>query len=607
MFFISLFISFSNLVISVLAFLFLSFFQAQAQTLEFQSSINEPEIALNESLILNLEFQSNSKLSKTLNIDIPDIFNLKNFTFLNESQSHKSSLSIINGKRKFVQSIIKSYYLQPKALGVFTIQPMKVTAGQQTFHTPSYKIKVSADKKPRAPQNPFSFPGFSGPFPPSILDFPNPFNKDFFNQPQGNFKFLLDLRKKKLYKSEALKADWLLLFTSKMPRYELAPIPPPKGFWKEEIKNIKPITGSKAIGDTLYRKQPVSRLWLFPLKTGELKIPSHSVHIFSGFSFQGQKLSSPERSVQVMDIPIQGRDLSFTGAVGSFQVDFSIPKKDLNLNEPFSFKITFKGSGHPRFIQLPYLNFGSNFQAYDPIQKSNFSPEGVGTKEFEFLIVPKKEDSLTFPSITLSSFDPKKEKYVYHKSPDFKLFIKKDSNSNPSQPSQAFFDAPVKKENLSQSHFSKLIWPSFLNYKTMLFSFYVCFFFFFFIFLFRIRKKVFLNKSQSLNKKINNKIKNIEQKLNQITWQKACIEMIHLLKFILDAFQTENSSSHWRQALDNLPPSLNKKYAKELNSLFKDLEQLSFSSQRNENQALQTAKTLLKKIKNLRKKLSSHL
>ena len=590
-------------LIFLLSFL-LSSLAFSTQALEFQSYVNKTEVALNETLVLSLEFQSSDKMPRGLNVEIPALFNLKDFTFLNESQSQKSSLSIINGKREFVQSLIKNYRLQPKALGRFTIAPMTVKVGAQTFQTSAFEIQVLANKKPSPSQSPF--PGFSiNPFnlPHSVFDFP-----DSFKKTQGDFKFVLDLNKKTLYKSEALKADWLLLSTSKVPRYQSGPVLPPKGFWKEEVKNINSSVGTKVIKDTLYRTQPVSRLWLFPLKTGSLKVSAHSIQIFSGFSFQSQILSSPERTIQVKDLPLQGRDLNFTGAVGSFQVDFSMPRKeDLSLNEPFSFKISFKGSGHPRFIQLPYLALGSDFQTYEPVQKSSFSPDGLGSKEFEILIVPKKEGSLTFPSITLSTFNPKTEKYVSHKSPSYELFIKKDPNSKNRDSSQSFFETPLKQETESQSDFSSFLWPNFLNYTKILLFFKIFFSLFFLVFLFLLGKKLFRNKKQSFHKKISHKIKEIEKKINQSLWQEACIDMLDFLKFILDAFQTEGSSSHWRQALEKLPPSLNTKYAKELEAFFKELEQLSFSSKKSEAKALQDTKQLFKKIKVLTKELSSQL
>ena len=596
-FYLFFFISLVSFLLSPLAVSF------SAQALEFQSYVDKTEVGLNEPFTLSLEFQSSEDSVHDLNIEASDIFNLKDFTFLNQSQSQKSSLSIINGKREFVQALIKSYRLQPKALGVFTIAPIKVTAGKQVFQTSAFEIKVLANKKLSPQTNPFSV--FPNPFkfPPSGFDFP-----DLFKQVKGDFKLVLELSKKILYKSEPLKADWLLLSTSKMPRYESGPVPPPKGFWKEEVKNIKPLVDSKAIGDTLYRKQTIGRLWLFPLKTGELKVSSHSIEVFSGFSLQNQVLSTPERSVQVKELPLRGRDLSFTGAVGSFQVDFSIPRRDLTLNEPFFFKIAFKGSGHPRFIQLPYLALGADFKAYEPVQKSSFSSEGIGAKEFEILITPKKEGALIFPEITLSTFDPKAKKYIYHKSPEFKLSVKKDFSSVSGQSSQTFFDTASKKENSSQSDFSSFSWSSFLSSKILLNFFKLLVLIFCFSILFIAGKKIFLKKSHSLNKKIKNKIKEIEKKLNQsATWQSACIEMIHLLKFILDSFQAGSPSSHWRQTLENLPPSLNTKYAEELEPLFKELEQLSFSPQKKDAKAFQQSKALFKKIKAFRKEISSQL
>ena len=127
-------------------------------------------------------------------------------------------------------------------------------------------------------------------------------------------------------------------------------------------------------------------------------------------------LSSPKYTVRVKPLPLQGRDASFTGAVGDFKVDFILNESQVSLDQPFSLKIIFRGLGHPRFIRLPTISFPSSVQTYEPVEKSNFE-KGVGTKEYEILILPKKEGELVIPSISLSTFDPTTGQYVLHKKP----------------------------------------------------------------------------------------------------------------------------------------------------------------------------------------------
>ena len=571
--------------------------------LEFSSFVDKTELGLNEAFHLNLQFQSDKSLPDKISAGA--VSNLKDFYFLSESLSKQRSISIINGQRIYIKSVVKSYRLQPKALGIFKIPSIQVRADGQTFQTDPFEIKVLANKKPGpAPKNPFSFPGFSAPFdfPSSLFDFPAP-----LKGMRGDIKLNLELSKNKAYRSELVRADWFLLYTAKVPRYELSPSLPHQGFWKEEINRRKALTGTIGIGDTLYRKTSIKSLWLFPLKTGKLKIEPYSIQVFSGFSFQNQILSTKTKAIQVRELPLEGKDSSFTGAVGDFTVDFILPKKELTLNQPFSFKIRFKGAGHPRFIHLPSLSFPSYLQVYDPVQKSNFTDSGIAGKEFEILLVPKKEGFFTFPSFTLSSFDPQKEKYVSHKSPVFYLFVKRDPNIAPDSKSQNFFKPVGKEKDISLQELSLLNWPSFINYKNLksFFIFYFLFCFAIFLIL-AVKKTFFSNKKKSINKQVNNKIRKIEKLLNKKDWQSAGIEMIQLNALILSSVQVKESSSHWRQMLRDMPFSLNKKYAKEFEYLFTTLEKLSFSYQNQpEQQVLSQAENLFEKTKFLTQKILS--
>ena len=578
------------------------FSSAIASTLKFKSYVNKTEVGLNETFVLNLEIQSPS-LKSNLHIEAPEIYQLKDFVFLHDFNKKSRSISIVFGKMESKNTIVKSYQLKAKAIGVFKIPSMNIKVGNQTFQSSVFEIKVTANKKAKPSGQQNIFPGFSFNNPSMNIDFPAT-----FRGLEGDFKLLVELSKKTVYKSEPLRVDWLFLSTSRIPQYQTHPILDLKGFWKEEVKNLRRFVGTQAIKDILYKKQTVNRLWLFPLKSGELKIPVHSIEFLSFFNQPLKVLSSLEKTIQVKELPFRGRDLSFTGAVGSFELDFSFPKRDFNVNEPFSFKVTFKGSGHPRFIQLPYLALGSEFQAYDPVQKSSFSPEGIGTKEFEVLIVPKKEGSVVFPSLTLSTFDPQTEKYVMHTSPEYKIFVNKPKQANSS--SKTFFDTSLKETNSSQLEVSEFFLARFFNYKNLFLFLKMCLVLLCFVILYLLNKKGVFKRKPSLNQQINARVKVIEHKLKQktrVNYQTACIEMIDLLKFILDQFQTKSDSSHWRQSLKNLPPSLNKKHSKNLETLFKELEALSFSSQKNSTKIFQQSQALFKKVKVFKKDISKWL
>ena len=270
---------------------FILFWPFLAQAFEFKSFVDKTEVGLNETFVLALQFESESSLPAQ--VSAPELFSLKDFHFLNESSSQRSSVQIINGKMSKTNTLLKTYRLQAKAVGFFKIPALTVQADGKTFQTQSVVIKVVKDRPSAPSQAPLSIPSF--PF-----NIPDPFNfphSVFDNLPdllsgqeKASAKLKLELSKNSVYKSESLKADWFILSSSHAVRFNLLRIPDLKGFWKEKQPIQNPAIGSEVVGKTLYRKQLIDSLWLFPLKAGELELDVYSVQL-SGF-FSGDRIIS---------------------------------------------------------------------------------------------------------------------------------------------------------------------------------------------------------------------------------------------------------------------------------------------------------------------------
>ena len=579
------------------------------QALEFKSFVDKTEVGLNETFVLNLHFESDSSLPKQ--VSAPELFQLKDFHFLDESSSQQSSIQIINGKISKTSALLKSYRLQPKAIGFLKIPALNVRAGGKTFQTQTIVIKVVKNRPSAPSQAPKPAPGF--PFNmPDPFNFPNSVFKGlpdmFSNKEKGSAKLKLELSSNSVYKSERLRANWFVLSSSSSVRFDLFRVPELKGFWKEKIKIKNPFIGSEIIGKTLYRKQLIDGLWLFPLRSGELELDSYSIKLFSFFR-DSQVVSVPVRKITVKDLPSDGLDETWTGAVGDFTVKYLIKENAGAVNEPLSLKITFEGSGHSRFIDLPQIPFPSSVETYPPVQKSQFSDKGIGTKEFEILIVPKQEGQLIIPSFSLSTFNPKTNQYVSHKSQEFLISIKQGGANN--NLGESFLntadDNKFETDLLNKFPLERAYWPSFINYKNLI-RFFTALFCFILLSLTAVfLKKIISGRKKSLKEKVNDKFLTIQTLLDKKDWQTACINMIQLGTYVLSSFQIQDSLSDWRQALKVLAPSLNEKYSAEFEELFKKLESLSFSPHSKSSYlALKQAKELFKQSKTLINKFLTH-
>ena len=579
------------------------------QALEFESFVDKTEVGLNETFVLNLQFKSERSPPKQ--VSVPELSQLKDFYFLNESSSHQSSIQIVNGQMSKTNVLLKIYRLQPKAIGFFKIPALSVQADRKIFKTQSIAIKVTKERASPSNQPPPSALNF--PFNiPDPFNFPNSVFKglpDLFSGPEkGSAKLKLELSKNFVYKSERIKADWFLLSSSSSIHFDLSRVPVLKGFWKQKLKTQKRFIGSEVVGKTLYKKQLIDSLWLFPLREEELELDSYSIRL-SSFFRNGQIVSVPVKKIKVKSLPVEDLDKSFTGAVGDFSVKYLIKEKEGTVNEPLPLKITFEGSGHPRFINLPDIPFPSSIDSYPPVQKSQFSDKGIGKKEFEILLVPKQEGQLIIPSFTLSTFNPEISQYIYHKSPEFSILIQAGEYDN--NLSATFLDTTERTEEtdfLNRLPLESSYWPSFISYKKLIWFFTSLFCFFILSVCGIFIKRIILNREKSLKKEVNAKLLKIQKLLDKKDWQKACIQMIQLGTYILSYSHIKESASDWRQALKSLAPSLKERYSEDFESLFKQLESLSFSlHSQSSDLALKQAKSLFKQSKNLINQFLTHL
>ena len=577
-----------------------------SQALEVTASPDKTELAVNESFVFTIKIVSKEEPE---NLDIPDLSNLNDFYLLNQWSGTETSIEIINWKTEKTIIFSKSYRFQPKTTGRLRIEALTIRANGQIFTTDPVFITVKKENKNKAPtpspkSSPLTPPSPFHP-PPSLFDiFKDPFSNE---NAKNDVQFPLNLSKQSAYKTEMIRADWFILQSSGSIRYTAHKIPDLKGFWKEEIqdKRSRSFTGTQIIDNVLYRKKTIDSLWLFPLQAGQLTIDPFTIRIVNMLSFAstGTLLSSSQQTITVKNLPSQGLNDSFTGAVGLFTVQGSIQDQSAEVNQPLSYKITFEGLGHPRFISLPPLPFPPSVQTYPPVEKSSFSDLGQGKKEFEILIVPKQKGTLKTPEWTLSTFDPQQEKYIYHKIPSFSLFVKESKSGNKTR-GETFFEEKEEKEDKKQASIveplNTFYWPAFIKHKKLIKLWLALFAFLLTGLIFLYIKNFSFKKEKTLKEKVNKKISVIQELLQKKNWQKACAHMLHTNNFVIEAVQIKGSSSGWRQALDKLPPSLNKKYFSQFENLFQELENLSFSQKTfSEKEALEKTQSLFKQTKTL--------
>ena len=581
------------------------FYSSLVLALKVESFVDKQTVALNESFIFTIQIQT----QEDNKWNVPNV-SFNDFSILNRWSGEQTSIQIFNGKMQKTNVFSKNYTLQAKTTGNLRIEPVTVKTHNKSFTTNPIFItvtKANSNKPPvKTPHpGPSTIPFLSSP--PQVFDY---FKKSLTDL-KNDTKIILSLNKKNIYRAEMIKADWFILQSSGSFHYNQVQPPLLKGFWKEEIKNknsrrrVKPVL----IDKILYEKTLLTSFWLFPLQTGVLTVDPYSIRTNSFLSFgsSDKLISSPAKQIRVKNLPPRPVG-DWTGGVGTYKVHAELKDKTAFTYQPLSYKIIFKGVGHPRFISLPDMVFAQDVQTYPPVEKSHFSDTGVGTKEFEILITPKKEGVLNIPALKLITFDPQKEQYIYHNIPAYSLPVKKGKVDKESK--QVYFeeDKKPKEEIVLPPSLSSFPWPSWINFYFLRLMWLILMIPFALGVLIVYVKHFILKKEKTLNKVINKKFLKIQNLLYQKDWQKACMQMIQLNNFILDKAQITDSFSSWREAVDNLPPVLKKKHSKSFTQLFKELEDLSFSpSSQSQKRALNKAGELFKTTKKLVKSLLADL
>jgi hypothetical protein len=83
-------------------------------------------------------------------------------------------------------------------------------------------------------------------------------------------------------------------------------------------------------------------------------------------------------------------------------------------NEAIDLKVRFSGRANLKLLEAPKPRFPADFEVYDPkvSDKVGVTAAGMsGSREFQYLVIPRHEGSYTLAPIIISYFDPEKGAY----------------------------------------------------------------------------------------------------------------------------------------------------------------------------------------------------
>lgn len=170
-------------------------------------------------------------------------------------------------------------------------------------------------------------------------------------------------------------------------------------------------------------------------------------------SIEEVEVSSTPININVSLLPTYGKPEDFTGAIGQFTIgSLSLNPEEGKVGDPMTLKLEIKGAGNMDRVSPPILSAGENWKTYPP--KTTFDKvdeDGfIGTKVFEFVIIPQSDKITETPPIMFSFFNPESGHYseLVANPVTIKIMPSLETWANPTS---------IVKENILQSPDSELL------------------------------------------------------------------------------------------------------------------------------------------------------
>lgn len=365
---------------------------------------------------------------------------LRDFTVLaGPSQSQSSSVYMTNGNYTRQTSLTISYIVTPKKEGTFTISPSSFKHNGETIMSNAVTIKVVP-----AGQNSASQGNGQG----------NQGGQSASATTAGNDVFIrTTFSKKTVYEQEEIVATITLYHRGNVLEIEDCKMPEYKGFISKDIQlKREDQPGTDVVNGVKYQTFKLKQTILYPQKSGPIEIEKGQLTAILQVPTGGQRrgfwgfddiFNTMKRvrkiipiegtKIEVKALPSEGKPADFNNAVGSFKMESDISKTDIKAYEPVTIKVKITGTGNIKYVKSPSFEFPSDFDTYPPKENQKLNGNS-GTREIDYLVIPRHAGTFEIPAATFSYFDLNTRKYNILKTKAFTLNVAKgDNNTDNSQ------------------------------------------------------------------------------------------------------------------------------------------------------------------------------
>lgn len=595
----------------ILVSLFITIETAFAEV-QVEARLSPNPVALGDNAVLNITISSEYEL----NAEEPRLPSLEGLDLLDSSSSSGVSQSLVSTPQgmqfKTTRRREFNFYVSPKVLGKIKIDPIEVSVNGGTYRTQALELEVlkeAASGTARGQrQDPFEdllaeedalfrqlLQGRANALRQAMPQIPedsslaNPAFRSLPRNPKEAFFVQVEVDKTEVYEGEQVTANWYVYTRGQMETLDRLKFPSLRGFWKEIIEEVPTIQFVEEIVNGVpYRKALLASHALFPIKAGtavidEFKIKSRVRTLNTGFGGGSNKAyeytkSSDVVKIKVNPLPLEGREPEFTGAVGLFEVNAAIEGQARHpVNEPFTLKLRFEGSGNAKTIDLPPLNLPTGVELFETKSDSRFFKNGKSFKQFDVLIIPRQMGTLNLPSIKVNMFDPSTGRYYTKETNPLSLEIIENPNAQATGGSRlALKDAESAQKELM---LPQLALESQGNrWAVPMITWWVLYLITGVGFLIRLSQTLEIFKTKTtLTAAYRKRLKSSQKLLQKGDHRLYGSAMMNLFYFVLGQVSDEGASLSLQKLLEMIPPSARKEIGKDVQESFEFFQTLAFA------------------------------
>jgi hypothetical protein len=417
-----------------------------AKEVVFTAIASSQKVGLQNTLQVTFQIQNVSQINQ---------FRQPSFANFNVvgGPMQSSSFSNINGNT--TTNISFTFYLQPKAIGRFTIPAASANADGKQIESNALIIDVvrtNQVQQPAAtPLDPLmqdDEPNYAAPQQKKISR-KKPITVD---QIKNKIFARVDIDKQKVYQGQQVTACYNVY--SQLPlEAAFRKLTSPDGCWSQDYtNNINPQQCERVMENGKeYRKYTLRKTALFPSKAGTITIPPVTIQAnvdteqdkipnTEEETFIGNMLNQIFNNTQTEKIPIELETKAVTieakelptnefvsNNIGVFTLEGNINKTEMMDNETAELTLVVKGTGNIKFISAPKIDIPGDFEKTEPIlfdTLTNTDDAIAGYKIFKYYLTPRNSGDLYIPQSTFTFFNTNTNQYQTIQTPAYNIKVK---------------------------------------------------------------------------------------------------------------------------------------------------------------------------------------